>query len=82
MCSGHGDPCDDVCGGAGCGKCGGASSCQDGAVTKATNAKDFSHRAESFVSNKSEEVDSIHSEVRTSFNHSIHSKVRTPFIHR
>jgi len=52
-----------VCGGAGCGKCGGGLSCQDGAVTKASNAEDFSLRAQALVSNKSDELDYIHSEV-------------------
>jgi coxsackievirus/adenovirus receptor len=37
VCDGRGDPCDDVCGGGGCGKCGGLS-CGDGALTKADKA--------------------------------------------
>lgn len=34
MCDKGGDPCDDFCGGAGCGRCGGLS-CDNGAVEKA-----------------------------------------------
>ena len=45
MCDERGDPCDDLCGGAGCGKCGGLS-CDDGAVTKADKALDYAQRAE------------------------------------
>ncbi|VDP08781.1 unnamed protein product [Soboliphyme baturini] len=44
VCGAKGDPCDDLCGGAGCGKCGGPS-CQEGAVTKSDQALTFSNEA-------------------------------------
>ena len=51
MCDGTGDPCDDVCGGGGCGRCGGPS-CDNGAVTKADNALDFAMKAEEILKAK------------------------------
>ncbi|XP_052278966.1 laminin subunit beta-1-like [Dreissena polymorpha] len=45
VCDGAGNPCDDVCGGGGCGKCGGAS-CGQGASQKAVNALDLATKAE------------------------------------
>ncbi|KAK9497974.1 hypothetical protein O3M35_003866 [Rhynocoris fuscipes] len=38
ICDKHGDPCDTLCGGAGCGKCGGSISCESAAVGKAAAA--------------------------------------------
>ncbi len=51
VCDGRGDPCDSLCGGAGCGKCGGLS-CEDGAVTKASNAMDLAKRADDELTEK------------------------------
>lgn len=51
VCDGRGNPCDNTCGGAGCGKCGGIS-CGEGAVSKATNAMDFSKRADLVLQEK------------------------------
>ncbi|XP_038213536.1 laminin subunit beta-1 [Zerene cesonia] len=44
MCGQDSDTC-DICGGAGCGKCGGIS-CDQGAVTKAEQALDFANKTE------------------------------------
>nr|AJO16035.1 laminin beta-wing chain [Bombyx mori]AJO16036.1 laminin beta-wing chain [Bombyx mori] len=44
MCGQETDTC-DICGGAGCGKCGGIS-CDQGAVTKAEQALDFANKTE------------------------------------
>ena len=62
VCDGRGDPCDSLCGGAGCGKCGGLS-CEDGAVTKASNALDFAKRADEELTNKEEEARKLLSDV-------------------
>lgn len=51
VCDGRGNPCDNTCGGAGCGKCGGIS-CGEGAVSKASNAMDFSKRADMVLQDK------------------------------
>ncbi|XP_055351401.1 laminin subunit beta-1-like [Paramacrobiotus metropolitanus] len=45
VCDRAGNPCDDVCGGAGCGRCGGLS-CDQGALQKSKNALDLSKKAE------------------------------------
>lgn len=51
MCDKRGDPCDQLCGGAGCGLCGGLS-CEDGAVTKADGALDFAKDADKNIKDK------------------------------
>lgn len=47
VCDGHStaDRCDTLCGGAGCGRCGGVS-CTKGATTKASNALEMARNAE------------------------------------
>ncbi|XP_026326893.1 laminin subunit beta-1 isoform X2 [Hyposmocoma kahamanoa] len=47
MCGVDSDTC-DICGGAGCGKCGGIS-CDEGAVTKAEQALDFAGKTENRI---------------------------------
>lgn len=51
VCDGRGDPCDSLCGGGGCGKCG-ALSCDEGSVTKAENALSLAKEAESVLRNR------------------------------
>ena len=53
VCDGRGtvDNCDTLCGGAGCGKCGGLS-CTEGATTKAENALDLATKADSVLKEK------------------------------
>lgn len=38
VCDGHGDPCDTICGGAGCNSCGNSISCANGAKQQAETA--------------------------------------------
>merc|ERR1712212_523320 len=45
------DPCDDLCGGAGCGKCGDVS-CGEGALTKAQDAVKDAKEAEMLLKEK------------------------------
>lgn len=52
VCGGRGDPCNPLCGGAGCGKCGGENSCGAGSVTKSLDALEFSKRAELVLQDK------------------------------
>jgi len=49
VCDGAGDPCDAVCGGAGCGMCGGGVSCDEGAVTKSLQALELANQSESIL---------------------------------
>jgi len=51
-------PCDELCGGAGCGKCGGLS-CQQGAFTKAQEAKQNAHNAEKIFAEKDLQAESV-----------------------
>ncbi|GAB6026920.1 laminin beta [Chamberlinius hualienensis] len=51
VCDGKGDPCDSLCGGAGCGQCGGLS-CGNGAVTKADNALQLAKDADATLKQK------------------------------
>ena len=62
MCDGTGEPCDDVCGGGGCGVCGGPS-CEKGAVTKADNALDLAMKAETLLKVKEEKAQGLHTNV-------------------
>lgn len=57
VCDGAGDPCDNVCGGAGCDKCGGSISCADGAVTKSINAISMANRSETIIRTKLREAE-------------------------
>ena len=56
MCDKRGDPCDSICGGAGCGTCGGPSSCNNGAVTKASSALELAKGADEILANKSKQA--------------------------
>ncbi|XP_076262261.1 laminin subunit beta-1 isoform X1 [Rhynchophorus ferrugineus] len=46
VCDGHGDPCDGICGGAGCGNCGNSISCENGAKQLAETAIDLAKKTE------------------------------------
>lgn len=63
------DPCDDLCGGAGCGKCGDVS-CGEGALTKAQDAVTTAKEAEKIL----QEKDLMAEEALNSIN-SVHNKV-------
>ena len=63
MCDGTGDPCDSLCGGGGCGKCG-ALSCDEGAVNKAENALNLAQEAESTLRNRQSESEEMMRGVR------------------
>ena len=63
VCDGAGDPCDPVCGGAGCGKCGGGVSCDEGAVTKSMQAIDLSNQSESILVVKKRQIESVFNRV-------------------
>lgn len=53
ICDGTGDPCDALCGGAGCGHCGGKRiSCEYGAVRKAEDGLAVADMYASQISNK------------------------------
>uniref|UniRef100_A0A914VZS4 Laminin EGF-like domain-containing protein n=1 Tax=Plectus sambesii TaxID=2011161 RepID=A0A914VZS4_9BILA len=65
VCGAAGDPCDDICGGAGeCGHCGGRS-CLAGSVSKAKQALDFATEAAEKLSSKQTEAEDLLSRVRT-----------------
>lgn len=58
MCDKHGDPCDSLCGGAGCGFCGGVS-CENGATKKADNALFMVKAADEGLRDKELKVDEM-----------------------
>jgi laminin, beta 1 len=58
VCDKRGDPCDSLCGGAGCGKCGGLS-CEKGAFVRAERALDFARNAETIIKEKEIQADDI-----------------------
>lgn len=74
VCDGRGDPCNSICGGANCGKCGGVG-CEDGAVTKASNALELSKKSETILNEKNTEVTRIYREVRYALSSAIHLNV-------
>lgn len=53
ICDKRGDPCDSVCGGAGCSSCGGIS-CDKGALTKADKALEYVKKSEATIKEKQE----------------------------
>ena len=55
-------PCDDLCGGAGCGKCGGLS-CLNGALSKAEEAVKSAESADSLLVEKDRDADQVLREV-------------------
>lgn len=59
VCDKRGDPCDSFCGGAGCGHCGSALSCDAGAVPRANNAMDYARKAEKTLQEKHAAVDEL-----------------------
>jgi len=63
VCDGRGDPCDSLCGGGGCGKCG-ALSCDEGAVNKAESALKAAQEAEATLRNRQSESEEMMRGVR------------------
>jgi len=58
VCDKRGDPCDPLCGGAGCGICGGLS-CEHGAVTKADRALGVARDAEKAIREKETDAEEL-----------------------
>lgn len=58
VCDHRGDPCDTLCGGAGCGKCGGLS-CNDGLVNTVNLALRFAEDAETELKKKEASADEL-----------------------
>lgn len=58
MCDRRGDPCDSLCGGAGCGSCGGVS-CDKGAYSKADRALENVKAAEKNIKEKEEVAENL-----------------------
>lgn len=56
ICDGFGNPCDNLCGGAGCGKCGGVS-CEQGALKKSENALGLVEKVANTLKDKELKVD-------------------------
>lgn len=58
------NPCNEYCGGAGCGSCGGLS-CNDGAVTTSENALKFAQNAYTELKRKDSDAEELYRAVRT-----------------
>jgi coxsackievirus/adenovirus receptor len=58
ICDKRGDPCDSLCGGAGCGKCGGIS-CDKGALTRAESALVYAKDTEKIIKEKEQQADEL-----------------------
>ncbi|XP_054279344.1 laminin subunit beta-1 [Macrosteles quadrilineatus] len=58
VCYKRGDPCDQLCGGAGCGFCGGIS-CEEGAFTKSSKAYSFATDAENKIYEKEAKAEEL-----------------------
>ncbi|XP_059611859.1 laminin subunit beta-1 isoform X2 [Phlebotomus argentipes] len=58
MCGSRGSPCDDLCGGAGCGFCGGLS-CEKGALTKAEKALNYAKDTEKTLRENDEKAEEL-----------------------
>nr|NP_476618.1 LanB1, isoform A [Drosophila melanogaster]NP_723319.1 LanB1, isoform B [Drosophila melanogaster]P11046.4 RecName: Full=Laminin subunit beta-1; AltName: Full=Laminin B1 chain; Flags: Precursor [Drosophila melanogaster]AAF52563.1 LanB1, isoform A [Drosophila melanogaster]AAN10647.1 LanB1, isoform B [Drosophila melanogaster] len=57
VCGKPGDPCDSLCGGAGCGHCGGFLSCEHGAKTHSEEALKVAKDAETAITSKKDQAD-------------------------
>lgn len=58
VCGKKGDPCDTLCGGGGCDKCGGFG-CENGAVTKANKALELANEAKKKLAQREDKVKNI-----------------------
>lgn len=58
VCDKRGDPCDSLCGGAGCSKCGGIS-CEKGALTRAETALNYAKDTEAIIREKEQKADDL-----------------------
>jgi laminin, beta 1 len=58
VCDKRGDPCDSLCGGAGCGSCGGLS-CEKGALSRADKALDYVKDTEKIIKEKEEKAEDL-----------------------
>lgn len=58
MCDKRGDPCNDLCGGAGCDSCGGLS-CEKGAYTRAEKALNYAKDTEKILKEKEEQAEEL-----------------------
>lgn len=58
MCDKRGDPCNDLCGGAGCNACGGLS-CEKGAYTRAEKALHYAKDTEKILKEKEEQAEDL-----------------------
>lgn len=58
VCDKRGDPCDSLCGGAGCNKCGGIS-CDKGALTRAESALNYAKDTEKSIKEKEQQADEL-----------------------
>lgn len=52
VCDKRGDPCDAICGGAGCSSCGSSISCENGAKQQAESALNIANSTETALRNK------------------------------
>lgn len=75
ICDKRGDPCDSVCGGAGCSHCGGFS-CENGALTRAQKALEYVQDAEKKIKEKEDVADDlIRSVFQIDFLHLLHGLI-------
>lgn len=58
ICDKRGSPCDDLCGGAGCGVCGGIT-CDAGAVSKSNSAKKFAEDSKEMIYHKETKAEEL-----------------------
>lgn len=59
VCDKAGDPCDSLCGGAGCGKHCGGISCEKGALTRAETALNYAKDTEKIIMEKEEQSENL-----------------------
>lgn len=63
VCDSKGNACDQICGGAGCGRCGTGLTCDGGSVSKALAARNYSIRAKTLIEEKRNEAQNILSQL-------------------
>ncbi|KAI5734580.1 hypothetical protein M8J77_008341 [Diaphorina citri] len=58
ICDKRGDPCDNLCGGAGCGKCGGMW-CSNGTLSESNSAKDYAETSKKLINEKEAKAEEV-----------------------
>ncbi|XP_024086177.1 laminin subunit beta-1 [Cimex lectularius] len=69
ICDGRGDPCDGLCGGAACDKCGSSASCENGAVRKVIAGLDIAEKYKASIKANLSNADGLRRNISNAMKH-------------